>query len=289
MSRRLINLVAILLACLAGCRLTGEGPVSRSLITCRQLSQRGVSALERQDVDTAESLLSQAVTACPVDAEARRHYAEALWQKGDQQKAIGQVDEALRLANDDGALHVRAAQMRLAVGDVEGARREAALAIELDPKSGAAWKLRGDVLRRSGQPRQALADYHRALSYLPENRDVLLALAETYRTLGEPQRALANLQSLADTYPSGEEPQQVFFLQGLALAALGRPGDAAESFVAARQRGQPTPELLYHLAAAEAQAGRENEARQNLQQALAIDPAHGPSRELLGRLEVTRR
>jgi Flp pilus assembly protein TadD len=104
--------------------------------------------------------------------------------------------------------------------------------------------------------------------------------------LGQPERALVNLQTLSDTYPTGEEPQQVFFLEGLALAALGRHSDAVVSFTAARDRGQPSPEILFRLAEAELRAGHENEARQSLHQALALDPAHSPSRGLLSKLDI---
>ena len=68
---------------LTGCRLPGwEGPVSRSLADCRRLSQQGVVALDRGQQEKAETLLAKAVAACPVDAEARRRYAEALWRRG---------------------------------------------------------------------------------------------------------------------------------------------------------------------------------------------------------------
>jgi Flp pilus assembly protein TadD len=283
---RAAAVLAAVLAIAPGCRLTGEGPVSRSLVTCRQLSQRGVSALERHDSKTAESLLGQAVTACPVDAEARRHYAEALWQNGERAKAVAQLDEALKLAGDDETLRVRVGEMRLTLGDIEAARRHASLAIELNPRSGAAWALRGRVMQQSGQPREALADYHRALGLLPDDRSVLLNLAETYRTLGEPHRALANLQRLSDTYASGEEPPQVLYLEGLALVALGRSADAVVSFTAARDRGPPTPDVLFQLASAQSQAGRDNDARQSVLQALALNPTHPASRELLARLDM---
>ena len=66
--------LVILAAVATGCRLPGtEGPVSRSLVTCRQLSQRGVSAMERGEYDSAETLLAGAVEACPVDVESRRN------------------------------------------------------------------------------------------------------------------------------------------------------------------------------------------------------------------------
>ena len=105
-----------------------------------------------------------------------------------------------------------------------------------------------------------------------------MALAETYRAMNDPQRALLKLQTLADSYPAGEEPQNVLYLQGLALSAVGRPADAASMLQLARDRGPASPELLFHLAEAEMQAGQLVAARQSVEQVLAIEPRHQSAR-----------
>ncbi|HEX4149853.1 MAG TPA: tetratricopeptide repeat protein, partial [Pirellulales bacterium] len=130
--------------------------------------------------------------------------------------------------------------------------------------------------------------YYRALNSAPESRDVLLALAETYRVMNDPQRALLKLQNLADTYQTGDEPQNVLYLQGMALSALGRHADAASMLLVARERGPASPELLYHLAEAELQMGQFAAARQSVEQALAIDPQHQPARTMLERMNVAQ-
>ena len=278
--------VMALVTCATGCRLPfTEGPVSRSLVNCRQLSQKGVSALERGDSQTAESYLKEAVEVCEVDPEARRHYANALWQRGQRREALDQINEALRLSSDDDTLLVRAAEMRLALGEVENAQSFAGQALDLNPKSATAWALRGRVNLRAGQPRQALADLQRSLAFAPGNREVLMDLAETYRQLNEPQRALANLQALADSYPPGEEPQKVLHLEGLAMSALGRHDDAVECLATACSRDRPTPDLLVCLAEAELAAGHPADARGRVQQALLLDPRHSPSLALVERLD----
>jgi len=266
----------------SGCRLPGaKGPVSRSLATSRQLCQQGVAAIERGQWEQAEQLLSEALEACSEDPDARRHYAEVLWHRGDGEAAVGELLKAARLAGDDAILHVRLAQMRLAMGQIELARQTAQHALDLNPKLSTAWAMRGRVRSAAGQPRLALADYHRALGLAPNDRAIQLEIAQLYRQLGQPRRALAALESLADTYSPGEEPQEVLYLEGLAYAALGRHDDAVESFSAALMRGQPTPEILYRLAKAEWDAGRPTHAEAAARQALSLDPQHQPSRELL--------
>jgi len=286
-----IGLAPIVGAALAlasgGCRFPGgEGRVSESLVASRQLCHQGVSAIERGQWEQAEQVLADAVERCPVDPDARRHYADALWHRGQREQAVWQLEQASRLALDDATLHVLLAEKRLAMGQVELARQSAQHAIDLDPKLADAWAIRGRISHAGGQPREALADYHRALGLAPDDRAIQLEIAKLYGELNRPRRALAALDNLADTYPAGEEPQQVLYLRGLAYAALERWDDAAGSFSAACVREGPTAEILFQLGRAELLAGRPAEAEAAVRQALALDPRHQPSLELLGQVEL---
>ena len=279
--------LAILLALTPACRtLSRQGPVPRSVATCRQLSQQGRSALERGEWERAESLFSRALEACPLDTDARRQYAEALWHRGAGREAVGQLIEAWKLDAHDPSLAVRAGEMYLAMGNLPQARQAADQALQLDSKLASAWALRGSISLSAGELREALTDYQRALGYAPNHQPVLLNLAETYRRLGQPERALTALENLIDTYPPGEAPQQALLLEGMALAQLDRSREAVESYSLATQRGAPTAELWYRLGEAELRCGRQRQATLAAENALALDPEHKPSQALLGRIEV---
>jgi tetratricopeptide (TPR) repeat protein len=262
--------------------------VPQSLLDSRQLSQQGIVAMDNGEWDKGEAKLAKAVGACPVDSEAHRHNAEALWHRGASGEAIAQMEVASKLAPSDAGLHARIAEMQLAVGHVETARRRADYALGLDAKLGAAWAVRGRVSRAQGQPQQALAEYHRALGYAPDDRQVLQDVAQLYHELKQPERALLALQSLCDTYSSGEEPQLVLHQLGMTYVAVRRYADAADSLSAALTRGPPNPDLLSHLAEVQLALGRSYEAAAAAQQALALDPQHRPSREVLDRLASAR-
>lgn len=287
----LLPISAVLLLALLspGCKLPGrDGPVSQSVADSRRLSQQGVAALEQGRQPTAEALLAKAVAACPVDAEARRHYAESLWRRGARPEAIAQLEEAGRLVGDDATLRTRLAEMHLTSGQLALARQDADLALNLDPKLPSAWAIRGGVLRATGQPNEALSDYLRALSYAPNNRDMLLAVAELHRELNRPERAVQSLQTLADTYSPGEEPAEIHYLIGLAYVAMGRYDDGVESISTAVARGKATPEMLCQLGEAQLLAGHPLEAAGAARQALALHPQHQPSRNLLDRVELAQ-
>lgn len=270
-----------------GCRLPGmDGPVPRSLAASRQMCQQGVAAMESGQWQEAETVLSRAVSTCPSNPDARRNYAAVLWARGARQEAIAQLEQAQRLAPDDPTLCVRMAEMRLALGQIAPAMESAQRAIDLDPRLADAWAARALVKRAAGRPADALADYQRALGYQPQDRTIPLEMAEVYAQIDQPQRALATLQGLAERYPTGEEPQRVLYLEGVAQMALGRFEEAAESLSAAAARDKPTPEILYRLAEARMSAGRPEQAAAAARQALALDPRHQPSQQLLQRVEV---
>jgi tetratricopeptide (TPR) repeat protein len=259
------------------------------LTDCRRWSRQGVAALERGQPREAQLLLSKAVTTCPVDAEARRHYAEALWRcGGSQTEAIAQLEAAGRLEGDDATLWARLAEMQLAVGQLEPARQNAEKAIALDPKLADAIAVRAGVLRRAGRLQESLNDDLRALGYAPKDREILLEIAELYRQLNRPDRALQTLQTLAETYSPGEEPGQVEYLLGMAYAASGRRDDAVESLAAAASRGVVTPDLYCLLGDIQLSSGHYPEAFAAAQRALALQPRHLPTLALVERIRVAQ-
>jgi tetratricopeptide (TPR) repeat protein len=179
------------------------------------------------------------------------------------------MEQAVRLSGGNAELQVRLGDMYLARGDLAGAGRQAERAIERTRQLASAWALRGDVLRRQGNVEEALANYHRALSYQKCFPRVQLAIAEIYRDRRRPMRALATLRSLVDGYAVGERPQRVLFLEGLVLKDLGRYDEAVQSLGAATKRGEPTRELLYHFAEAQLLAGDPTNAQLTAERAMA--------------------
>ncbi len=289
-------LVLCLLWALPGCRLTGKNVAATNRLSeCRKLSQQGLAAIEAQRWGEAEKLLSQALRAYPHDMDAKRYYAEALWHCGKRAAAIEQLavvvenaeKNAVENSHDDVGPRVRLGEMLLAVGQLKPAHGHAETAIDMAPNVASTWALRAKVLARRGFLEQARADYQRSLAYGPEDRAVLLEMAEVYRRLNKPQEALAALNRLADTYPLEREPKNVIHLQGLALAAQGRFSAAAESYGRIVAIEGATADNYFELADTQWQAGCHDKAARAAGQALALDPQHRRSQELLGRIQAS--
>jgi tetratricopeptide (TPR) repeat protein len=267
---------------LAGCRaMWPSDAAQQSAAASRQLSQQGLAALDRGELFRAEALLGQAVQACPEDWQARCYYAEALWLRGAAEDAMAQIAAVGDWKTTDATSAVRIGNMLLEMNELAKASALADQALDVNPQLSTAWALRGRLHRARGEHQLALADLHRALDFDPSDADVLLEVAELYRHLNEPQRALATLQHLSDLYPPGEESPQVLYLTGLAYSALARHEQAVEALAAAVARGKPSAEMLCRLAEAELHAGRREAAGRTLRQALATNAGHGPSLALL--------
>jgi predicted Zn-dependent protease len=112
----------------------------------------------------------------------------------------------------------------------------------------------------------------------------LMDVAAIYRERGQHDRCLTTLQHLLDTYPPGQGTQLAYWMEGLTLVDLGRPAQAVESLRTANGQGPANADILYYLAQAELAAGDPAAAATAAHEALAANPSHGPSRQLLTQL-----
>jgi tetratricopeptide (TPR) repeat protein len=279
--------IVVALLCLpaVGCAtIWPRGPVEQNVVSSREFARRGIDAMQREDWGAAETLFGRAVASCPTDEEARCNYARSLAERGALDVALQQMREAVRLSGNDPRRMVQLGELYLAEGNAAMALAQAEAALAADRSLAAAWALRGDALGAQDRLPEALASYHAALGRQPRYPCVQLAVAEVYRRQNRPDRALAALQSLAGDYPPGHEPQQVLYLSGLAFKALGRHREAVDQLQTAAVRGEPTAELLYHLAEAQYLAGHPADALLATNEALAMSPDHAPTIALRERI-----
>ena len=231
-----------------GCRLPhNDGSVPAELVKSRDNSQKAAAAIDHSQWDQAETLLVQALKSCPRDTEARCYYAETLWHRGACERSPRQLEEARKQLEDGRAfpsmMPVSAPDCGNAIGrgQIDAARmRRSRPSISIEAGRGVGRPCAGDA--GDATAATGLGRLPSRVGLRPEDRQTLLEVAELYREMGQPQRAIMTLQNLSDTYGPGEEPQRVLYLLGLAYEAAQRYDDAADSLATALQRGQPTPE-----------------------------------------------
>jgi tetratricopeptide (TPR) repeat protein len=255
--------VFFLLAILNGCHWGGTlKPITPSQILSGERSRLGIAAMERGDLAEAEKRLEEAVKLSKKDIAHRRHYADALWQCGKYEDALRQLNEAIKLGGtDDVSLHISLAEKHLILNRPSIAFQHANIAIRLAPHEYKGWALRGKAgwFLATGQQTeqqldelpekvqqymvQARNDYYRALSFSPNNRDLLPELAAVQMICRQPEHALATWQNLQDLFPKGAEPADLLRGKAEALIALQRFDEAIHCLHTAYQREPERPEI----------------------------------------------
>lgn len=221
-------MVALLIAVsvTGGCRTLGKSRQTRALTTARGLSIQGHSELQQQRYIEAEGTFAEALKHSEADERAHWGMAEVLWHQGQRQAAIEHMSLAAKLSGSRADLLVRLGEMYYSEGLLDDALAHADEALAGHRDNCSAWALRGKVIQDRGDLEDALYSYHRALHLQEHYPDVQLAVAEIYRKIGRPQRALHTLDTMLDTETGGEIPAEAWLLKGQALADLGEQADA---------------------------------------------------------------
>ncbi|MDR0609707.1 MAG: tetratricopeptide repeat protein [Planctomycetaceae bacterium] len=260
--------VFLLLIILNGCHWGGAlKPITPSQILSGERSRLGIAAMERGDLAEAEKRLEEAVKLNKKDIAYRRYYADALWQRGKYEEALQQLNEAIkRGGTDDASLHISLAEKHLILNRPSTAYQHANTTIRLAPQEYKGWALRGKAgwllaagqqlteLQRDESPEkiqqymiQARNDYYRALSFSPNNRDLLPELAAVQMICRQPEHALATWQNLQDLFPKGAEPADLLRGKAEALIALQRFDEAIHCLHIAHQHEPERPEIQQRI------------------------------------------
>ena len=219
-----------------GCRTFVQQKSNSQLVAARQLSLRGAAAMQRSRQQDAEMLFSEALRNSPLDERAHWGYATTLWQRGDRQRAIEHMREAVRLSGRNPEYVVQLGEMSLDVGDRKSARDYALGVLTVNHKNADAWALLGDTHQSERDWTNAEECYNRALLERSDFPRVQLSVAEINRHTGQPKRALAILDRMTDLHASASTDPEVLLIRGIALADLNRGIEAAEALALASEK-----------------------------------------------------
>lgn len=264
---------AALLLGLPGCRAINGFGDSRQTIDARRLSGQGFQAMHDDQWEIAESLFEEALRESQSDDRAHWGLAESYWNRDEREKAVEQMEQAVRLSAGDPRLIQRLGRMHLALGRLDEADRHSLLALASNRDSADAWALRGDCLKARGESVAALAAYHRALSIQPDAPDVQMEAAEIYRQQGRFDRMLATLDRLQDGLGVEQTPARVDLLQGIAMRKVGRIDDARRSFMRAAMKEPDNYSPHIELASLALEAGNVDAAKASYQEAVRRNPS----------------
>lgn len=228
----------------------------------------------------ARPLLAAVRRRSPPSSQLAELAARLAMREGRADLALLEMDEAVAREPHDAALHKRRADVRVRLGDREGAARDAAEAVILNRDDPVAKALLGALMLDLGRPADAIACLSEAVSSSPANPGYREGLAAAQEAHGDAEAALATLNDGIAAAPSwvglrnaaillsvrrrdfngaihlaeaarviGVADACSFGLMGHALSSLGRHAEAADAYGEALKLGPHDP-YVRHLVAA---------------------------------------
>lgn len=245
------NLVVLglLFVTMTGCRVWNRTHVtSAGTLASRQYVQQAARSLEQNNEEDAEVQLSEALDSNPANTEARVMMAEILWKKGKQKEATAEM-ERVAASVEAAPEHVtRLAQMYFDQGNFQDAQKWVSTSFRFNDSLSATWVLQGEIYEKQARNEDALASYHQAAFYAPEDSKIQLKIASIYLRIGKPQRALETAQNARLKGLAEDASAEMLLCESKALAELNRSTDARRLLMIAYQKDPENTEIQTALA-----------------------------------------
>jgi tetratricopeptide (TPR) repeat protein len=209
------------------------------------LLRLGAAQVESGQLDAADQTLDKVIHETPNSADAEYYLGRVAFARGRGPDALTHFDRSLALDGTQAQYHLYAARAALEMNNLGRTLDEAESTLDRDPKSGDAYWVRGVVRMRSGAVKDALKDAARALELNPKRIEAHALMAECYDELRQlPQAVSAYQTALAADDTRGEW----WYKLGRVYVDQGSRGPANEALGRAIKVGDPIDPPPYWLA-----------------------------------------
>ena len=217
----------------------------------------------------------------PGDADLRRTYGLLLGQ-GDPKAGLEELDEALRSAPENAAIHLGIAQLQRRLERPQEALDALSQALTLSPSLAEARLERATLLAATGDLASALTDYRTFLERVPDHLPARLEAGRLAALSGDTESARRDLETVLE-----REPQNLLARGILAeLLAPTDPGRAADLLQPVAEASQSPAEPLL-LADYQLRAQRFQAALATLEAVHSRHPQNPEATHALARLLAT--
>jgi predicted TPR repeat methyltransferase len=250
------------------------------------LSSRAAALVDLGRLEVARPLLAAARALGPPSPELTVISARIASGSGAGELALQELDPAIEGAPFHAGLRKCRAEVRQSMGDLEGAARDAAEALFLDPADPQAKAILGSALLALGRTAEAVACLAEAVAGAPADLDHRQVLSTALEKAGDPDGALLTLTEGIAISPSSvrlhnaaillrirrgnfngaiifaEQARQIgvgdactFGMKGHALSSLGRHDEAVSAYQEALKLGPEDPYVRHLVASSGAMPG----------------------------------
>jgi choline-sulfatase len=194
----------------------------------------------------------------------------ALVKMGDLRAAIPRLERSVELDPNVPEARTALAEALTKSRLYDRAARQWMEAIRLQPRRAEAWAGAGAALGLGGKPQEAVKAFERAVELEPRNPGLLARLAFAEHAAGRFDAAARHLQQTAGL--TGEKDFSYSGSLGVLLVKLGRREQARSWLAKSRPNEGDFGPARLELAVLESEAGRREEARRALREALSAAP-----------------
>ena len=238
----------------------------------------GMILLNQGRLAQALARFGEAVRSNPGYEDAHYNLGLALEQEGRWRQAIEQYQKALEIDPSYLPACVNLAGLLEQSGNADAAIGYYEKALGIDGRNAEAWNNLGGVLVREGKLDEGIRDLQKALEMKPGYAEAHYNLGIAYRQKGEPGEAIAEYERALEIKGDFAAAQgDLAYL--LAVCRDGRLRDGAKAEALAKRANQEAggtnPVVLGTLAAAYAEEGRFEEAKETVERAIALAQAQG--------------
>ena len=152
-----------------------------------------------------------------LQASAHKRLASSHRHHGDVDKAINEIERALKLEPEDASNHFNLADLLDAQGVPDQAAVRYRQAVQLDPTYATLYNNFGPIYQSLGRLEQARDEYQRVLRWDPQNADAQYGLAETLAQQGKWDDAISHYRTVIAL-----RPDHAGALRGLGFVYLKR-------------------------------------------------------------------
>ena len=229
------------------------------------------AAYDAKDRDTLIPLARRALTLRPWDLDVRYRLGATLWEGGDADGALVELERLVRHKPDHLAARRVLVLIRASKGDAGGLASELEQIVRLDPSDEAARLDLGAAYHALGRDSDAIAAYQAIVDRNPKHMLALKFLGDLYRARGDLPMAI---QSYERALAVDRDDPRPYFLLGAAYLDAGREGDALKVYLAAQRFDRYLPETYSNLGAIYYRRGDNEQALWYLGKAVAKRPAN---------------
>ena len=205
----------------------------------------------------------------------------ALYALGETDQAIDYYQRALKIDPDFVLARYDLAVTYRGMGEVDKAIAEYEKVLKLNPHFPEALSNLGGQYFRKGDVRQAIAHFRKAIKVYPNFIQALSNLGAAFNKQGNPKQALPHLKKALALDP---EFAVAYFNLGNAHFALGNFKEAETAFNNAVEKGVDFLSLHWKLHEIHLKNGKRQQAIDQLQIILQMDPQHPEARKKLNEM-----